>query len=234
MFQMFNNIFGTVNNGSSQEPEFCEKEDDEWLLVDIVVESHTKPPEEDAEVEDIPPFDESPPLLFTVGAFEPFESPSDSYFMHFCPPTMEESWFVTPPACFTARELTTTEVETSPMENLLIEHPSMSVYAVRNLHHKTIPASESLTSSSSESFKDSGKVGHQHIRCYVTARASRINCLEKTKMLQCSKLPRRQSEKRILNRKSLRRQNLIQGCPPRQIKHSRLLVHQPCKRRYNY
>lgn len=57
---------------------------------------------------------------------------SDSCFLQFesCP--MEESWFITPPPCFTAGGLTTIKVETSPMENLLIEHPSMSVYAVHN------------------------------------------------------------------------------------------------------
>ena len=39
---------------------------------------------------------------------------------------MDESWYVTPPACFT--QAGPVHVETSPMENLLIEHPSMSVY----------------------------------------------------------------------------------------------------------
>lgn len=39
---------------------------------------------------------------------------------------MEESWFVTPPPCFTCTEPIL--METSPLENLLIEHPSMSVY----------------------------------------------------------------------------------------------------------
>lgn len=39
---------------------------------------------------------------------------------------VEESWFVTPPPCFTSTAPVT--VETSPLENLLIEHPSMSVY----------------------------------------------------------------------------------------------------------
>uniref|UniRef100_A0A0A9WLF6 Tumor protein p53-inducible nuclear protein 1 n=1 Tax=Lygus hesperus TaxID=30085 RepID=A0A0A9WLF6_LYGHE len=39
---------------------------------------------------------------------------------------LEESWFVTPPPCFTSTGPVT--VETSPLENLLIEHPSMSVY----------------------------------------------------------------------------------------------------------
>ncbi|XP_015591299.1 tumor protein p53-inducible nuclear protein 2 isoform X2 [Cephus cinctus] len=39
---------------------------------------------------------------------------------------LEESWYVTPPACFTRAG--PVHVETSPLEDLLIEHPSMSVY----------------------------------------------------------------------------------------------------------
>lgn len=42
--------------------------------------------------------------------------------------SLEESWFVTPPPCFTGRG-SQPVLETSPLENLLIEHPSMSVYA---------------------------------------------------------------------------------------------------------
>lgn len=40
--------------------------------------------------------------------------------------SLEESWFVTPPACFTRSQ--PLPLEPSPLENLLIEHPSMSVY----------------------------------------------------------------------------------------------------------
>lgn len=39
---------------------------------------------------------------------------------------MEESWFLTPPPCFISAG--PVHMETSPLENLLIEHPSMSVY----------------------------------------------------------------------------------------------------------
>lgn len=39
---------------------------------------------------------------------------------------LEESWYVTPPPCFT--RTTPVTVEISPLEDLLIEHPSMSVY----------------------------------------------------------------------------------------------------------
>lgn len=46
---------------------------------------------------------------------------------------MDESWFVTPPPCFTAEEPGLDGVGSSPMEDLLIEHPSMSVYVTSTL-----------------------------------------------------------------------------------------------------
>lgn len=44
----------------------------------------------------------------------------------FYPNTMDESWFLTPPECFST--VSSIQLESSPLENLLIEHPSMSVY----------------------------------------------------------------------------------------------------------
>jgi tumor protein p53-inducible nuclear protein 1 len=41
---------------------------------------------------------------------------------------LEESWYVTPPSCFNASQEDSLSLQTSPLENLLIEHPSMSVY----------------------------------------------------------------------------------------------------------
>lgn len=49
------------------------------------------------------------------------------------PCLMDESWFVTPPPCFTAEEPGPDGVGSSPMEDLLIEHPSMSVYVTSTL-----------------------------------------------------------------------------------------------------
>lgn len=40
---------------------------------------------------------------------------------------MDESWFITPPPCFSS-QTGPVQLRTSPLENLLIEHPSMSVY----------------------------------------------------------------------------------------------------------
>lgn len=54
---------------------------------------------------------------------------------------LEESWFVTPPPCFTSGSV---PLETSPLENLLIEHPSMSVY-----HRSAAPQASATPLSSS-------------------------------------------------------------------------------------
>ncbi|ENN77589.1 tumor protein p53-inducible nuclear protein 2 [Dendroctonus ponderosae] len=47
---------------------------------------------------------------------------------------MEESWFVTPPPCFSS-QTGPVQLRTSPLENLLIEHPSMSVYQRTGSRH---------------------------------------------------------------------------------------------------
>lgn len=44
----------------------------------------------------------------------------------FYPNSMDDSWFLTPPECFSS--VSSIQLESSPLENLLIEHPSMSVY----------------------------------------------------------------------------------------------------------
>lgn len=42
--------------------------------------------------------------------------------------SQEESWFVEPPECFKNCSLDSRDVKTSSLENLLIEHPTMSVF----------------------------------------------------------------------------------------------------------
>ncbi|XP_053571188.1 tumor protein p53-inducible nuclear protein 1 [Bombina bombina] len=236
MFQKLNSMFsGNASSVLSQEPEFSEKEDDdEWVLIDFVVDPCTRLSEEAAMFEEIPSVDETPVLSCTT-AFERLGNLSDSCFVHYSPYQMEESWFVTPPPCFTAGDLTTLQVETSPLENLLIEHPSMSVYAVHNLCHKEEADCESEFQSSNSLGLDAPKEKTvQHAHCYIAALAAHINFIEQTKTYLSSKLSKRQFERNQLNRKSLRRQNLVRGCHPRQIKHSGLVVHQPCQRQYNY
>ncbi|XP_063780199.1 tumor protein p53-inducible nuclear protein 1 [Pseudophryne corroboree] len=236
MFQKLNSLFmGDARSRLSEEPELSEKEDDEWILVDFIVDTCPRTPEEASAFEEINYVDENPDLSYTPGAFEQFGNTIDSFFVHFDPCPLEESWFVTPPPCFTAGELTTIEVQTNPLENLLIEHPSMSVYAVRNVANKQIATCDSdFRSSSSLGLDTERKKVGQRVHCYVASLAARTNCLDQTKTFRCTKLSKRLLEKPLLNRKSLRRQNLIRGCHSRPIKHNGLLVHQPCQRRYNY
>ncbi|XP_021398906.1 tumor protein p53-inducible nuclear protein 1 isoform X4 [Lonchura striata] len=135
MFQRLNKmLMGEIDSLSSQEPEFSEKEDDEWILVDFI-DTCTNCSVEEADVVEASATDSSPVFSCLSSPLEHLPEDSESCFIQFesCP--MEESWFITPPPCFTAGGLTTIKVETSPMENLLIEHPSMSVYAVHNTCH---------------------------------------------------------------------------------------------------
>lgn len=65
------------------------------------------------------------------GRVEEEEDEEDDGFFRLNVGSLEESWCVTPPPCFTGRGIHPV-LETSPLENLLIEHPSMSVYAYRS------------------------------------------------------------------------------------------------------
>ncbi|XP_073535758.1 tumor protein p53-inducible nuclear protein 1 [Phyllobates terribilis] len=232
MFQKLNSMFVRDVPGVP-EPELAEKDDDEWIVVDFIVNNCTRTPEEASSFEEIDHPHEDPVVTYAPGAFEQFDDMSDSFYVHFDPCPLEESWFVTPPPCFTAGELATTEVETSPLENLLIEHPSMSVYAVHNLCSKQTCDPEIQNTSPLR--LDPGHTNiAQHVHCFVATLSARTTRLNPTKSIPFSKLSKPQMEKTLLNRKSLRRQNRIRGCRSHQVKHSGVIVHQPCQRRYNY
>ncbi|XP_053839318.1 tumor protein p53-inducible nuclear protein 1 isoform X2 [Vidua macroura] len=235
MFQRLNNmLMGEIDSLSSQEPEFSEKEDDEWILVDFI-DTCTNCSVEEADIE-ASPTDSSPVFSCLSSPLEHLPEASESCFIQFesCP--MEESWFITPPPCFTAGGLTTIKVETSPMENLLIEHPSMSVYAVHNTCHglnETGCADEEFHSPGSPRQEAQNETA-QRVHCYVTALATSSTFLEKNKRFRPTHWIKEHNERHYLNRNSLRRQNLTRDCHSRQIKHNGLFVHQPCQRQFNY
>ncbi|NWI49678.1 T53I1 protein, partial [Calyptomena viridis] len=237
MFQMLNNmLMGETDSLSSQEPEFSEKEDDEWILVDFIADTCTNCSVEEADIVEESATDNSPVFSCLSSPLEHLPEASESCFIQFesCP--MEESWFITPPPCFTAGGLTTIKVETSPMENLLIEHPSMSVYAVHNTCHslnETACGDEEFHSPGSPRLETRNETG-QHVHCYVTALATRSTFLEKNKSFRPTHWIKEHNERHYLNRNSLRRQNLTRDCHSRQIKHNGLFVHQPCQRQFNY
>ena len=101
-------------------------EDKDWLFV-----------EREADEEDSNSIEKSPKNLQLV----PFQSilshlgsiseNEENYFLSanlpsLYPSSMDDSWFLTPPECFSS--ISSIQLESSPLENLLIEHPSMSVY----------------------------------------------------------------------------------------------------------
>jgi len=83
------------------------------------------------------PDDEDRPMSSEPGALSDVSSQPE----HLVHPSMEECWLVTPPPCFVGNS--EQAITAGPLEDLLIEHPSMSVYNPRNRQ----PVMESSASS---------------------------------------------------------------------------------------
>lgn len=97
-----------------------EVQEDDWVLVDRDSEGNS----DTCSVESLDDIDEEVPSSVIKRVLTRSSSTSSLL----CGSNMEESWFVTPPPCFTSQG--PVHMETSPLENLLIEHPSMSVYHI--------------------------------------------------------------------------------------------------------
>uniref|UniRef100_A0A5F8GCA7 Tumor protein p53 inducible nuclear protein 1 n=1 Tax=Monodelphis domestica TaxID=13616 RepID=A0A5F8GCA7_MONDO len=206
---------GEIKNSSGQEPEFSEKEDDEWILVDFSPTNH-------------------PPVFSCLPtSLECLADTSESCFVQFGACPMEERWFITPPPGFTAGGLTTIKVETSPLENLLIAHPSMSLYhSSRNLNEAGCETDEFRNPSSPR--LDVPNDAGQHVHCCVAALAAPSTLLEQTRSFRPARWMKEHSERHSLNRNGLRRQNLSRDRRSRQIRHHGRVVHQPGQRQYKY
>lgn len=144
---MFSNLVSYLVGSSSEgpvervEPELTDvrltqrESEDDWVLVDRDSEGNSEAPSDECLDERL---DE---LLDVPHGFGRSSSNSSIPFTN-----MEESWFITPPPSFTSSG--PIQLETSPFENLLIEHPSMSVYHQHphpmfvnaRLRHNIVPA----------------------------------------------------------------------------------------------
>ncbi|XP_065064711.1 tumor protein p53-inducible nuclear protein 1-like [Rhopilema esculentum] len=71
---------------------------------------------------------------------------------------MEESWLVTPPSCFSGKSKKQGKDSSDSLENLLIEHPSMSVYGPRSADKG--PSPEQPADGSSVVAKQNGAARH--------------------------------------------------------------------------
>ncbi|XP_055358992.1 tumor protein p53-inducible nuclear protein 1 isoform X1 [Betta splendens] len=139
--------------GGGDEKE--QEEDEDWILVNYLTETCSAQCGDGLSGSTVCPEEEGGPLmspspvdslharyasctsLDSTTDTDPDGGPEDddeSGFLRVDASSLEESWFVTPPPCFTGCDTQPVLLETSPLENLLIEHPSMSVYAHHSLH----------------------------------------------------------------------------------------------------
>ncbi|TTA40573.1 N-acetylglucosamine-1-phosphodiester alpha-N-acetylglucosaminidase [Bagarius yarrelli] len=133
MFQRFTSIlFGDALEEASDCPAdvgFNRNEDDDWILVDYLAEACSNACEGElievcSENMDVP---DRPLRCSSCSSLDSAvdADPDDTGFLHLdgeC--GLEESWFITPPPCFTAGGRGPVLMETSPLENLLIEQPT--------------------------------------------------------------------------------------------------------------
>lgn len=114
---------------------------------------------------------------------------------------LEESWYVTPPPCFEGSGLFPEGLEASPMEDLLIEHPSMSVYGPGVRRHSTSVSSSSRSSSTPRI--EGEQVERREPRRTVQFQAQ-LEVIEKRRQTE----PPLQGSVRA-NRKNLKKQNMV-------------------------
>ncbi|XP_062284002.1 uncharacterized protein LOC133988381 isoform X3 [Scomber scombrus] len=153
---------------------------------------------------------------------------------------MDESWFVTPPPCFTAEGAT---AEASPMEDLLIEHPSMSVYVSPNNlsmvsnSNLSVVGEESIVSLAS-SVRVAEPAAAPATRSTMPTRVTRGAAAQAgalAKVTQVARVQRNKAriERRHLGRNRIQRQNRTREQVPRHAALARnTFLHQPSNRNF--
>ncbi|XP_075294448.1 tumor protein p53-inducible nuclear protein 2 [Opisthocomus hoazin] len=145
------------------------------------------------------------------------------------PCLMDESWFVTPPPCFTAEEPGPGGMGSSPMEDLLIEHPSMSVYVTSTLEVDGEGPEDDAAGEVPERRLE------RHVPRHSGSLAVTAAILEKVGQARRVQRARQLAEKQRLSQKALQRQNRARQRPPgRAERRAGTFLHQPCQRRCNY
>ncbi|XP_020783162.1 tumor protein p53-inducible nuclear protein 1 isoform X2 [Boleophthalmus pectinirostris] len=122
--------------------------------------------------------------------------------------------------------------EVDPLENLLIEHPSMSVYQIR---HRVSGAEEEEAASSEEEEEDSPRpvAVRRHLSWRLAAWGVPLPCNLQLLSVQSVQRDKTQGERKKLSRSALHRQNMAKtrfSAAERRYGHFK----QPCQRLYNY
>ncbi|XP_066054689.1 tumor protein p53-inducible nuclear protein 2 isoform X1 [Chamaea fasciata] len=228
MFQRLTSLFFSDSNtpeGLEEPKPFVEEEEEEdgWLIIDLAGSRARPGPARrsgaggtgrSARPRPTPAGPPPPPAASPVPAG---------------PCLMDESWFVTPPPCFTAEEPGPDGVGSSPMEDLLIEHPSMSVYVTSTLEVDGEGPEDDAAEDVPEP-RPEPPVAHHGRALAVKAAA-----LDKAGQAQRAQRAKQLAERHRLGQKALQRQNRARQRPPRRAKQlPGAFVHQPCQRHCNY
>ncbi|CAM9697085.1 unnamed protein product [Lampetra fluviatilis] len=142
------------------------------------------------------------------------------------PRGMEESWLLAPPPCFSApgEGSSNRGLESSPLENLLIEHPSMSVYAA---FRRRRPSGQPLHAPSSP------RRAPRRSPASVAANAAR-SLLENARRLHRSTLVSLRSPRLQPSRRQLQRQNDARNRASFSGKHRGNVIKQPGFRSHKF
>ncbi|XP_017161192.1 tumor protein p53-inducible nuclear protein 2 isoform X2 [Poecilia reticulata] len=134
--------------------------------------------------------------------------------------------------------------ETSPMEDLLIEHPSMSVYVSPNnlsmlsSSNLSVVGEESIVSLASSASRVTEPAAPPATRSTMPTRVSRGAASQAgalAKVTQVARVQRYKArmERRHLSRSHIQRQNRVREQVPRHASHARnTFLHQPSKRNF--
>ncbi|XP_067163667.1 tumor protein p53-inducible nuclear protein 2 isoform X2 [Apteryx mantelli] len=121
-------------------------------------------------------------------------------------------------------------MESNPMEDLLIEHPSMSVYVTSNSLVVDRESPEEI--SEGEVLEPRLERHAPHHSTSLTVKAAILEKVSQARRVQRAK---QLAEKHRLSQKALQRQNRTRERPSRRIKQQGgSFVHQPCQRHCNY
>ncbi|PWA24977.1 hypothetical protein CCH79_00015461 [Gambusia affinis] len=264
---------------SGDDKQAGEEDEEDWILVNYLAEAcgdglsdstiipHEEEEEEDEDLVMIPSPMASPAIRFPSctslnstadGGAEDDEDGDEEEeeeggFLHLNACSLEESWFVTPPPCFTGHGGQPVLLETSPLENLLIEHPSMSVYAHHSPprlardpmpHHTLDREMDFLSGNASANQTPAGgkekarptlegprhrpevvqRRSTLHSTCYAAALTTKPGLLQQR--------PGNVNQRtQLLSRKALRRLNLLRPAKPGTL---HFHLHQPTQRHLNF
>ncbi|XP_025061184.1 tumor protein p53-inducible nuclear protein 2 isoform X2 [Alligator sinensis] len=121
-------------------------------------------------------------------------------------------------------------MESNPMEDLLIEHPSMSVYVTSN---SIVVERESPDEQISEGEVPEPRL-ERHTPHHTTSLTMKATILEKVSQVRRIQRAKQLAEKHKLSQKVMQRQNRTRERHSRWAKHQGSFVYQPCQRQYNY